>query len=53
MKQVNDFARLLSNFLNNYLPHEKGASINTIKSYSYTFILLFKFMHVVRNIPVT
>ena len=53
MKQVNDFARLLSGFLNNYLPHEKGASANTIKSYSYTFILFIRFMYENRNIPAT
>lgn len=53
MKQVSDFARLLSGFLNNYLPHEKGVSINTVKSYSYTFILFIKYMHVIRNVPVT
>lgn len=51
MKKINDFARLLSGFLNNYLPHEKGVSANTIKSYSYTFILLIKYMHENRNIP--
>ena len=53
MKQVNDFARLLSGFLNNYLPHEKGVSANTIKSYSYTFILFIKFMHENKNVPAT
>jgi site-specific recombinase XerD len=53
MKQINDFARLLSGFLNNYLPHEKGVSTNTIKSYSYTFILFIKFMHENRNVPAT
>src|SRR4030066_2589623 len=53
MKQVTDFARLLSGFLNNYLPHEKGVSANTIKSYSLTFILFIKYMHENRNIPVT
>ena len=53
MKQANDFARLLSGFLNNYLPHEKGVSANTIKSYSYTFILFIKFMHENRKVPAT
>ena len=53
MKQVTDFARLLSGFLNNYLPHEQGVSANTIKSYSYTFILFIKYMHENRNVPVT
>ena len=53
MKQATDFARLLSGFLNNYLPHEKGVSANTLKSYSYTFILFIKYMHENRNVPVT
>ena len=53
MKQVTDFARLLSGFLKTYLPHEKGVSANTIKSYSYTFILFIKYMHVNKNLPVT
>ncbi|MDZ7607129.1 MAG: hypothetical protein U5K79_16430 [Cyclobacteriaceae bacterium] len=42
MKKVTDFARLTSGFLGEYLPNEKGVSVNTIKSYSYTFILLIK-----------
>jgi len=53
MKHVNDFARLLSGFLNNYLPDERGVSVNTIKSYSYTFILFIKYLHENRNVPVT
>jgi len=53
MKQDTDFARLLSGFLNNYLLNEKGVSGNTIKSYSYTFILFIRYMHENRNVPVT
>ena len=53
MKHINDFARLLSGFLKNYLSHEKGVSVNTIKSYSYTFILLIKYLQENRNVPVT
>jgi hypothetical protein len=30
MKHLNDFVRPLSDFLNNYLPNEKGVSANTI-----------------------
>jgi integrase/recombinase XerD len=44
MKYATNFARLTSQFLNAYLPNEKGLSSNTIKSYTYTFILLIKFM---------
>ncbi|HZK60821.1 MAG TPA: tyrosine-type recombinase/integrase [Anaerovoracaceae bacterium] len=53
MKHINDFVRLLSGFLNHYLPNEKGVSANTIKSYSYTFILFIKYLHDIKNIPVT
>lgn len=52
MKQATDFARLTSGFLNEYLPNEKGMSINTIKSYSYAFLLLIKYMHEVVKVPV-
>jgi site-specific recombinase XerD len=52
MKQATDFARLTSGFLNEYLPNEKGTSVNTIKSYSYAFILLIKYMHRVLKVPV-
>jgi site-specific recombinase XerD len=51
MKKTTDFARLTSGFLNDYLPNEKGVSVNTIKSYSYTFILLIKYMHQVMRVP--
>jgi len=53
MKNTNDFARILSGFLNNYLPHEKGVSSNTIKSYSFTFILFIKYLREKKHIPVT
>lgn len=53
MKKATDFARLLSGFLKNYLPNEKGVSVNTVKSYSYTFILFIKYMRDIRKIPVT
>lgn len=44
MKQSTDFAKYLTRFLNNYLTNERGASNNTIKSYSYTFILFINYM---------
>jgi integrase/recombinase XerD len=53
MKKATDFARLLSGFLTNYLPNEKGVSVNTVKSYSYTFILFIKYMREIQNIPLT
>jgi integrase/recombinase XerD len=50
MKQSTDFARSLTNFLGNYLPNERGVSHNTIKSYSYTFILLINYMRDVKKV---
>lgn len=52
MKQPTDLARYLSTFLNSYLPNEKGVSSNTVKSYSYTFILLIGFMRDVKKINI-
>jgi integrase/recombinase XerD len=52
MKQPTDFARLISQFLNNYLPNEKGVSPNTIKSYTYTFMLFIKYMRDNRKVPI-
>lgn len=49
MKQPTDFARLISLFLNNYLLNEKGASPNTIKSYTYTFILFIQYMRDIKK----
>ncbi|MBA7581953.1 Tyrosine recombinase XerD [subsurface metagenome] len=49
MKQPTDFAKYISRFLNDYLTNEKGVSKNTIKSYSYTFILFIKFMDEVKK----
>ena len=53
MKQATDFARFISNYLNDYLVNEKGASANTVKSYSYTFILFIKYMRDKRNVTAT
>jgi|ERR1019366_2925394 site-specific recombinase XerD len=44
MKQSNDLAKYISDFLGNYLANERGVSTNTIKSYTYTFILFINFM---------
>ncbi len=41
--QPTDFAKHLSDFLTKYLPAERGASGNTIKSYKDTFILFLVF----------
>ena len=39
-----DFSKYISDFLSNYLTNEKGASINTIKAYRDTFILLLSYL---------
>ncbi len=44
MKQNFDFSRSVTTFLTDYLVGEKGMSNNTVRSYSYTFILLLKYM---------
>lgn len=52
MKQPTDFSKYISAFLTNYLTNERGVSSNTIKSYSYTFILFISFMNDVKKINV-
>jgi integrase/recombinase XerD len=52
MKQSTDFAKYISGFLGSYLTNEKGVSNNTIKSYSYTFILFINYMHGVKKINI-
>jgi len=52
MKGSNDLGKDLSNFLGHYLPHERGVSPNTIKSYSFTFILLIRYLHDVERVPI-
>jgi len=41
-----DFSKYLTAFLANYLPHERGASTNTITAYRDTFVLFIKFMEI-------
>ncbi|MFO8055619.1 MAG: site-specific integrase [Bacteroidales bacterium] len=50
--EATDFSKYLTGFLTNYLPHERGASTNTISSYRYTFVLFIRFMEQKRNIKV-
>lgn len=44
MKKITDFAGYLTDFLGRYLPVEYGASVNTIATYSQTFILFLRYM---------
>ena len=48
--QPTDFAKHLSDFLTKYMPAERGASGNTIKSYKDTFILFLVFCRDCKNI---
>lgn len=50
MKRVTDFAGYLTDFLGRYLPLEYGASVNTIATYSQTFILFLRYMQKVELI---
>lgn len=51
-KQKKDFARHITNFLSEYLPHERNFSPNTITAYRDTFILFIDFMKTVNSKPV-
>ncbi len=42
--KLTDFSKYLTDFLTRYLPHERGASANTIGSYRDAFILLLTYM---------
>lgn len=46
-----DFAKYLSRFLSEYLPHERNVSKNTINSYRDAFVQYIDYMRDVRNIP--
>ncbi len=50
MITTTDFARYLSRFLSEYLPHERNVSPNTILAYRDTFILFIDFMKSERKI---
>lgn len=44
MNKPTDFSKYLADFLVKYMPHERGASINTLTSYRDSFVLLFRFL---------
>jgi len=48
--KINDFPRLLTKFLGDYLPSQRNLSANTIKSYRDTFMLLLRFCRDERGI---
>lgn len=50
MTTTTDFARHLSRFLSEYLPHERNVSHNTIASYRDAFVQYIDYMKTERNI---
>lgn len=52
MKTKTDFAKHLSSFLSEYLPHERNMKTNTIATYRDAFILFIKFMEEVKKVKV-
>jgi len=51
MTTTTDFAKHLSRFLSEYLPHERNVSPNTISSYRDAFVQYIDFMKNVKNLP--
>lgn len=47
-----DFAKYVTKFLSEYLPHERNLSPNTIASYRDAFVLFIDFMRSAKNKPV-
>lgn len=52
MKTNTDFAKHISRFLSEYLPHHRNVSPNTIKFYTDTFIQFITFMRNKKCVPV-
>ncbi len=52
MRTNTDFAKYLSRFLSEYLPHERNMSPNTISSYKDTFIQFINFMNVDKGVKI-
>lgn len=52
MKTNTDFAKYISVFLSDYLPHHRNVSPNTIKSYTDTFVQFVSFMRDKQHVPI-
>lgn len=50
-KKNTDFLVILEDYFTTYLPYSKGLSLNTIKSYKQSFLLLLNFMYSEKRIP--
>ena len=49
-RRKNEFMSLLEDYFKTYLPHSRGLSPNTIRSYKQSFMLLLRFMLEVKGI---
>ncbi|MDR0696302.1 MAG: site-specific integrase [Christensenellaceae bacterium] len=47
-----DFAKHITKYLSEYLPHERNLSPNTIVAYRDAFVLFIDFMKIIKNKPV-
>lgn len=52
MTTATDFAKQLSRFLSEYLPHERNVSPNTLSAYRDAFVQYIDFMHTQKGIAV-
>jgi len=52
MNTDTSFAKYISKFLSEYLPHERNMSYNTIASYRDTFVQFIHYMKGVRNVKI-
>jgi len=52
MTTTTDFAKYLSRFLTEYLPHERNVSPNTLSAYRDSFVQFIDYMHTEKNMPV-
>lgn len=43
--KTTDFSKYLTDYLAHYLPNECGASVNTIQTYSVTFVIFLRYMN--------
>ncbi|MDR0573437.1 MAG: site-specific integrase [Tannerella sp.] len=47
-----DFAKYITKYLSEYLPHERNLSPNTVAAYRDAFVLFIDFMKIIKNKPV-
>lgn len=52
MTTATDFAKQLSRFLSEYLPHERNVSPNTLSAYRDAFVQYIDYMHTKKGVAV-